>query len=459
MTPRLVTPTQRRARGALAAGAVATIVVKRSAHRRNETFGLSASAAPPARLRVATLDQTCSETAGTDHRPARSQWTVFLAYGLLAAATQALLVNYAPVTNDAARHFGVSVTAIGWLSQVFPLVYVLLAIPAGLLLDRFFHVALIAGAVLTASGAFLRMVGDDYQWALVGQVVAAVGQPFVLNAIPGLAVRYLADRHRATGIAAASSATFAGMVVGYLLGAFLPGEDHIETLTMVTALIAMDAGLCLVAALHFASPTGSPDGVPPVGGLRAFRAAFDNRYLRRLCAVVTIPMGTFIALATFVQPLLEPAGVGESIAGIVLALTMIAGVLGCAIVPVWAERRRREVQLMGAGIAFTSVACLHLALVPSTPMAVVTLLGIGFVLLPALPIVLSLSERHAPDSESTAAGLIWLAGNLGGVLLATVVGLLVASPGLAFVALAIATLGALPALRWFAALDRSGAAA
>ncbi|MEU0791826.1 MFS transporter [Amycolatopsis sp. NPDC005961] len=441
--PDLTSP-QRRVRGAVAAGvvAVATVVIGSTARRRGESFGLHA---PPRRARLAR------KAVPKAQQQVKSRWTVFLAYGLLAAASQALFVTYAPVTGDAARHFGVSVEEIGWLSQVFPLVYVLLAIPAGLALDRFLRPALVVGAALTAAGAFLRLVADDFTWAFIGQVVAAAGQPFVLNAIPGLAVGYLAAKDRATGIAAASSATFGGMVLGYLLGAFLPGESHIRLLTLVTALIALDAGLCLVGALR-SPPTRTS---PVTGGLRAVRAAFGNRYVRRLCAVVAIPMGTFIALATFAQPLLAPAGVPEATAGLILAGTMIAGVLGCAVVPVWADRRGREVALMGTGIAFTAVACLHLALVPSTPMAFLTLLGTGFVLLPALPIVLSLSERHAVDAESTAAGLIWMAGNLGGVVLATVVGFLVTSPALAFVALSGATLLALPALRWFRQLSRS----
>ncbi|ROR45787.1 MFS transporter [Kitasatospora cineracea] len=381
---------------------------------------------------------------------------VFLAYGLLAVATQALFVTYAPVTQDAARHFGVPVGEIGWLSQVFPLVYVLLAIPAGLALDRFLRPALVLGAVLTAAGAFLRLVADDFTWAFTGQAVAAVGQPFVLNAIPGLAVGYLAERHRAAGVAAASSATFAGMVVGYLLGACLPGEGNIRTLTFVTALVALDAGVCLVAALRL-RPYAGHGSVPAAGGAgvdRALRVAFGNRHVRRLCAVAVIPMGTFIALATFVQPLLAPAGVSEPTAGLVLALTMIAGVVGCAVVPVWADRRGREVEVMGAAIAVTAMACLHLALVPSALTAFVTLLGTGFMLLPALPIGLSLSERHAPGAESTAAGLIWMAGNLGGVVLATAVGLLVTRPALAFTALLGATLLGLPALHWFRRLER-----
>lgn len=383
----------------------------------------------------------------------RSRWSVIVAYGLLAAATQTLLVNYAPVTHDAARHFRVSETAIGWLAEIFVLVYVVFAIPAGLVLDRFFRSGLIAGAVLTAGGALLRLGGDSYTWALLGQVVAAVGQPLVLNGITGLVVIYLAEKDRTTGIAAASAATFAGMVVGFAVGAMLPGAQHIRTLTLVTALIALAAGVYLVGALCLVRPRATTEDLPATGGLQSFRAALGNRHLMRLCVAVIIPMGTFIALTTYTQALLQPAGVTEASAGIILALTTIAGVIGCAIVPVWAEKRRREVSIMGIGISVTAVACLVLAVVPSTAMGYLMLIIIGVALLPALPIVLALTERHAPDAEGTAAGLIWLAGNLGGVLMTTIVGILVHHSATAFLVLAGATALVLPILRWYTRLD------
>lgn len=446
----------RQRRAAVAgAGAVATVLVRQGAQKRNENFGLRpvrGSYQPVRDLRPSATIEPEEPQEG------KSRWLVILAYGLLAAATQALLVNYAPVTHDAARHFNVSVAAIGWLSQVFPLIYVLLAIPVGLVLDRFFRPALVIGAALTIAGAFLRLVADNYHWALIGQSVAAVGQPFVLNGITGLAVVYLAKKDRTTGIALASAATFAGMFVGYLLGACLPGEKHIHTLTLVTAMIAMDAGFAFLGALYFTRPLAGVDAIPSTNGLRAIRAAFGNRHLRRLCAVVVVPMGTFIALATYAQPLLEPAHVSETSAGLILAITLIVGVIGCAVVPVWAEKFGKEVQLMGAGIAVTAGACLHLAIIPSTAMAWIMLLGIGFALLPALPIVLALTEKHAPEAEGTAAGLIWLAGNLGGVVVAVIIGILVNHSALAFVVLAGVTALAMPALRWYKALDRGATA-
>ena len=386
--------------------------------------------------------------AGGDAQPACSRWSVIAAYGVMAIASQAILVNYAPVTGDAAHHFRVSITAIGWLSQVFPLLYVLVAIPAGLLLDRFFRPALLAGAVLTATGGIVRLVADDYTWALAGQVIAALGQPFLLNAVTGLVVLYLAAKDRTTGIAVASSAVFAGMVIGNLIGAFLPGEENIRLLTVITATIATVAALGLLGTVRSVPPLAGSEAIPATTGLHSLRAAFGNRHLRRLCVVVTIPMGAFMALATYAQPMLEPAGVSESSAGLILALMMVAGVAASAVVPVWADRHRREVQVMGASVALTAGACLLLAIAPGTAMAYVMLIGIGLVLLPALPVVLALTERQAPEAEGTAAGLVWLSGNLGGVVMATVVGLLVTQPSAAFAVLAGLTLLALPGLGW-----------
>ena len=42
-----------------------------------------------------------------------------------------LWLTFAPIDTDVARDFGVSKNAVGWLAQVFPLLYVVLALPAG----------------------------------------------------------------------------------------------------------------------------------------------------------------------------------------------------------------------------------------------------------------------------------------------------------------------------------------
>jgi predicted MFS family arabinose efflux permease len=375
-----------------------------------------------------------------------ARWSVIVVFALLGAVTQVLWVTYAPVTDAAAAYYGVSDTAIGWLANVFPLLYVLLAIPAGMVLDRWFRGGLAAGAVLAAAGALLRLL-PGYEWALAGQLVVGVAQPLVLNAITGVASRYLPAADRPTGIAIGSAGTFAGLIVGFGLGAVFASSSAIPTLLAVQAAIAVVVGLAVLYVVR--RPAPFEPGATEAAGLGALRIALRDPGIRRLCALVFVPFGVFVSLSTFLQPLLEPAGVAESTAGLLLVANVVAGVVGCAVVPVFASRRKAEVRVMAAALGVTAFACVALALVPGVAVGFVAVVALGLALLPALPIVLELTERRAGAAEGTATGLIWLTGNLGGLVLAAVVGVLVDQPVAAFLLLAALSLATLPLLRSF----------
>ena len=119
-----------------------------------------------------------------------NRWAVLAGYGLLAACSQLLWLSYAFISAQAHHAMGVSSGAVGDLAAIFPLMYVLLALPFGRWLDIRFEQALAVGAVLTGVGGALRLAGpDSFGWALAGQFVIAVGQPLVLNSITKIAAR------------------------------------------------------------------------------------------------------------------------------------------------------------------------------------------------------------------------------------------------------------------------------
>ena len=372
-----------------------------------------------------------------------SRWPVLGAFALVGAATQLLWLSFAGVTTVAAEHYHVSETAIGWLAQVFPLLYVVLAIPAGLILDRAFRAGLAAGALLTAAGAAIRLIGDDFGWVLAGQTLVGVAQPLVLNAITGVTGRYLAERDRPAGIAVGTASTFAGMVLAFVLGAALPDASDLRTLIVIGTVFSVVAAIAMVVALRI---PGAPHARPPAG-FGALRLAWADPFLRRLCVLVFLPFGMFIALTTFAQPLLEPAGVSGSTASLLLLGNVVAGVAGCAVVPILAVRHRRELAFLVLGVSVAATGCVVLAAAPGTASGLVVLLAIGFLLLPTLPIVLELTERRTGEVQGTAAGLIWLSGNLGGLVIATVVGVLVDHPAPAFLTMAVVALLAIPLVR------------
>ena len=120
---------------------------------------------------------------------------ILAGYGLLAACTQLLWLTFAPITTQAHRAMGVSAGAVGDLAGIFPLMYVILALPSGRWLDARFGQALSAGAILTGAGGLLRLAGPaSYGWVLAGQFVVAAGQPLVLNSITKIAARRSEER-------------------------------------------------------------------------------------------------------------------------------------------------------------------------------------------------------------------------------------------------------------------------
>lgn len=361
------------------------------------------------------------------------------AFAFVGAVTQLLWLSYAPVTSDSAARYHVSEGAIGWLANVFPLWYVLLALPAGLALDRWLRSTVLLGAAFAAAGALVRMRSDDYLLALLGQTLVAIAQPLVLTAITPMAARYLPAHDRAKGIALASASTFAGMIVAFLL----------STTVSLSHVLVIDAVVAVVAAVALAVPLRTPtafESAVPTSAGADFVRAWRNPVVRRMCLLVPIPFGAFTALTTWAQPLLKPAGVTQDDAGVLLLVNVAAGVIGCAVLPVWAASRGRQRPVMLAGILVAALCCALLAVTPSMGVGLVCFLAIGALLLPALPIVLELSEAAAGSAAGAAAGLVWCAGQLGALVITGVDGALLHRPMAAFLLLAVITLAAIPAL-------------
>ncbi len=370
-----------------------------------------------------------------------TRWRVVYAYAAVCASTQLLWLTYAPITTETAHHYGVSKAAVGWLAEIFPLLYVVLALPAGRLLDRWFRPALAAGGALTAAGALVRLGGQTYAWALAGQTLVAVAQPVVLSAVSKLAGHYLPVAERANGIAVGAASGFVGMLLALLLGPTIGGHGHIERLLVVQAAIVVASGLALVLALRARGHAGG-EHVAIEGG--AARALWRLSEMRLLCGLVFVGFGIFVALATWLQSLLEPQGVSEATAGGLLVGMVIAGTVGCAVIPQLVERRHAERAFMLAVVTTAILGCAALAALRWVPAQALVLALLGAALLPALPVVLTSVERMAGPAAGTAGAIIWLAGNLGGIVVALLVQALVDQPTAAFLALAGVALLGLP---------------
>jgi predicted MFS family arabinose efflux permease len=365
----------------------------------------------------------------------RNHWAVIGTYALVGAANQMLWLTFTPITTPAAHHYGVSVNAIGWLAEIFPLLYVVLAAPAASLLDRWFRPTLAFGAILTAVGGVVRLGGggDTFAWALAGQVLIAVAQPLILNAVTGLSSAYLRPESRPLGIAVGSAGIFVGMLASLTLGSAL-GGGQIHTLLVIDAVFSVVATVLMLGAFAF-SPAMRVSG--DVTGLFGLGTVWREPGIRRLAMVAFIGFGFFIALTTWLQTLLKPAGISASTAGWILVGMVTAGVIGSVLLPPPVIRRRLDHLLFRTASIVSCLSCVLFGVWKSVPAIAIAAALTGFFMLACLPVILEIAERRAGPAGTSATALIWLAGNAGGIVIALVTQTAVHHPLIAFLLMAV----------------------
>jgi MFS family permease len=369
-----------------------------------------------------------------------SRWMVLGAYALLAACTQMLWLTFAAIDTRSAVAMKVDVGLVGDLAAVFPFVYIVLALPTGRWLDMRFTRALAAGALLTAAGALVRVVSpDSFGWQMAGQLVISAGQPLVLNSVTKVAAHYFAPRERATAISIGTAALFVGILAAAVMAGPIFDAGGLRLLVGLQAVPAVIAAALVVAV--FRTPPSFPDD--PSASI-SLRWLAGDRFMWTLAALVFLGMGTYNAIATWLQPILAHFGEGDA-AGNLIALLTFAGVLGAAVLPTAAARRdrRRALLILALGVAvaaFVAIAAIH-----NLVWIGIWMFGAGFVLLAALPVVLDWSDLHAgPERQGGAVGFLMMAGNLGGLLLVLLVQAVISNAYLALGALVVVTLAGIP---------------
>jgi predicted MFS family arabinose efflux permease len=368
-----------------------------------------------------------------------NRWAVLAGYGLLAACSQLLWLSYAFIETQAHRAMGVSVGDVGDLAAIFPLMYVILALPFGKWLDISFERALGLGAILTGAGGLLRLVSPgSFWWAFAGQLVIAVGQPLVLNSITKVAARYFPEHERTTAISIGSVSLYAGILVAALSGKPLFDAGGLRLVLLVQGALGVVAAVWVLLALRTPPAfLGDPSVAVSLGWLKR------DRFIWVLGGLLFVGMGIFNAVATWLDPILGHFHHGSA-SGYLFAILTGAGIAGATVLPEAAAKRDRRRTMLQITVAVTAVVFGSIAVWHGVVFIGIALFVEGFVLLAALPVTLDWSELHTgPERAGAAVGFLLLAGNLGGVVLLLIVQAVIGSPYASLGVLAVAALAGL----------------
>jgi len=349
--------------------------------------------------------------------PSARRWLVLVVFMLVAGLSQALWLNFAPLIVRVQADYGVDEDTAGLLLLVFPLLYVFLSIPAGVLTDRRgypFAVSLSAG--MMAGAAVLRIVDGGFWLLLAAQSVMAVAQPFAVNGISKLVLDWFPEDEVVTATGLGTMGMFLGMAAGIALT-----PPMVEAWGMQGAMAAWAAGSVAIAALSLAFIRVNPNATaaPPIepGILENLRPLLGSKPLVLLFGITALGLGYFNGLTAWIEPILAPNGIDSVHAGYVGGVLIVGGIVGAGLVPMLAEWTGRRKPFI-VGSVFAALLTLW-PMAHSTDFTTVMATSAlqGFFFLPAFALLLDVGSALAGKALAGAAtGLLMLAGNGGGVV-------------------------------------------
>jgi predicted MFS family arabinose efflux permease len=356
------------------------------------------------------------------HKPYR--WAVLMAYFGVAAMSQMLWLNFAPLVSFLQAKYNVSELAVSSLLLSFPLFSVVLSIHSGTMIDKKgYRFVIILGSVISAVFACVRIFDGNFYMLVIGQAGIAIGQPYIINGISKLVSDWF-DKEQsamATGIGTA------GMLIGMALGMGLTPALN-ESLGF-TATMMVFAGISVFLTLIFIF-TGKENNIikskaVAMSAMKEIKSLFKSKNLVALFIICFFALGFFNGLTTWLEPILKPNGINAEQAGMVGAYLIIGGIVGSVIIPALSDKFKVRKPFL----ALCCLAALGVVypLCTMNSLNTIYILGglMGFFFLPGYALLLAMCEEMAGSEKAGAAtGMLMLAGNAGAVVVIVLMPLL-----------------------------------
>jgi predicted MFS family arabinose efflux permease len=351
-------------------------------------------------------------------------------------------VTFSPVETYAATVFHVNVIDVGYIAVMYPIVYILLALPSGKALDAFFRKALLVGIAFNAVAGIGRLLDPlSFGFIFGTQILGAIAQPFLLSSIPLFARKYFMDKQRVTAVSISSIGIYAGIVVAMAIGFPLfqvGGIIYLETIIAIITLIATIWSLAVLFTAEEAAPSSDQLQI----GLQTsgLKDVLKGKQLWILGGILAVGLGVFDSLSSWLQPIFSQFGLGD-ITGSLLGIVIIAGIIGSAIIPQIASRYNRRALILMTASLFTAATFFAIAVWQNLIWISIWLIIDGFLLLSAWPIVFEWIEKFVqPRYQGQSTGLIMLVGHIFAIAVVVAMGEIIFIPNYALAFLAVVAL-------------------
>ncbi|XP_031793205.1 feline leukemia virus subgroup C receptor-related protein 1 isoform X3 [Sarcophilus harrisii] len=378
-------------------------------------------------------DKAGAETGARGLRTALSprRFVVLLIFSLYSLVNAFQWIQYSIISNVFEDFYGVPLTDIDWLSMIYMLAYVPLIFPAAWLLDRCgLRLTALLGAGFNALGAWVKCgsVARDRYWAtMLGQLLCAVAQVFILGLPSHVASVWFGPREVSTACATAVLGNQLGVAVGFLLPPVLVPNTKNDTALMSHNINIMFYGTASVATLLFILtviafkekpryPPSEAQAVlqhnpPEYSYKKSIMNLFKNIPFVLLLISYGIMTGSFYSVSTLLNQMILTYYKGEEISAGLIGLTLvIAGMVGSILCGLWLDYTKtyKQTTLIVYVLSFIGMIIFTFTLnLEHLFIVFITGGALGFFMTGYLPLGFEFAvEITYPESEGTSSGLL-----------------------------------------------------
>ncbi|KAF7713684.1 Uncharacterized protein PECH_000615 [Penicillium ucsense] len=334
-------------------------------------------------------------------------------------------LTFSAISTTTAEYFGVSESAVNWLSIGFQFAFCIVSPFVIWVLNKGGpKPAIVITATLLLVGNWLRYAGTKanggiFGLVMVGQIIIGLAQPFCLCAPTRYSDLWFSAKGRTSATAVASLANPLGAAIAQLVDSMWASSPS-DIPDMVLYISIISTVVCIPAYFIPAeppTPASASSSGPRTPLVPAMRQLFATLEFWLLVAPFTVYVAFFNSISSLLNQILSPYGFSETEAGIAGAILIVVGLVAAAIMSPITDRWKHYLGSIRVLVPVIVASYIGLVFAPSSPAGiaptyiVMGLLGASSFAM--LPIALEyLAEITYPFSPEIGSTVCWTGGQL-----------------------------------------------
>ena len=355
------------------------------------------------------------------------RWVILIVFIIVALTSQLLWLTFAPISSEMEKLYGVTAFDISLLSLVWPLIFVVTAIPVGIFIDKKgFKISVTVGAIFLAIFSIIRIFSaiPEYNFIilLISQSGAAISQPFIFGSITKLSASWFPENEQGLATGLGTIGLFLGMMVALAITPIIFLSYGTVNLLIIYGYISCAAAFFFIVL----AKDGRKTSIKDTSSAFSLNDLWSLSKLKPFLILefgFFVVVGGFTALMTWLEQILNSLhGIGIDQAGIIGGIMIIGGIIGSIIIPAISDKINKVKIFVIINLAIGTFLLYLIGFFHDFILLALIFFIMGFFLMSALPLVLEMSSRIAgPGIEGQASSLLWFFSQVGSVLLIIIV--------------------------------------